>query len=110
MISLRLVQWMTLQLMETGANNKNHSLFDHAAFKKYDTVNLELSVQLSQNELSFCIKNDFEVIAIQNITAPNYEIFEIIKNNSWLNKNDSPVACGYLLKLESNHADLCILP
>ena len=48
---------MTLQLMETGANNKNHSLFDHAAFKKYDTVNLELSVQLSQNELSFCIKS-----------------------------------------------------
>ncbi len=92
---------MTLQLMETGANNNNHSLFDHAAFKKYDTVNLELSVQLSQNELSFCIKNDFEVIAIQNITAPNYEIFEIIKNNSWLNKKYQSVNISLINKLHT---------
>lgn len=72
--------------METGASNKNYSLFDLAALKKHKTQDYDLSIQLGLNGFSFCIKHKIEVLAIQSYNEPLNELIDTIKNHNWLNQ------------------------
>ena len=72
--------------METGVNNPSYIFFDQHLLQSSNTEELHLSIELGLNEISYAIRNDKQVLAIEYIDE-NLSVFEDkIKNHDWLSK------------------------
>ena len=72
--------------MVTGVSNPAYIFLDQHLLQSSKTEELNLSVELGLNEISYIIKDDKQVLAIEHI-CENLSIFEgKIKNHDWLSK------------------------
>tara|TARA_B110000003_G_scaffold230767_1_gene232909 strand:+ start:16683 stop:17525 length:843 start_codon:yes stop_codon:yes gene_type:complete len=72
--------------MVTGVSNPSYIFLDRHHLQSSKTEELHLSIELGLNEVSYTIKNDDRVLAIEHINE-NLSIFEEkIKNHEWLSK------------------------
>lgn len=73
--------------METGVSNPAFSSFDLKALELHSLPEeCHLSVQIGLNGLSFCIRNEKEILGIESYEHPLSQIEDTIKNNEWLSK------------------------
>jgi hypothetical protein len=72
--------------MVTGVSNPSYIFFDQHLLQSSTTEELHLSIELGLNEISYAIRNDQQVLAIEYMNE-NLSIFEDkIKNHDWLSK------------------------
>ena len=73
--------------METGANKPNRSIIDSKYLESHSTKECHLSIKIGLNGISFCIRNNLEILALESYKNSLSQLESKIEKNRWLNQD-----------------------
>ncbi len=83
-----MAQCQTRLSTEIGVNNPAFSSFDLKALELHSlSQECHISIQIGLNGLSYCVRNDKEILGIESYEQSLSQVENVIKENDWLNKD-----------------------
>lgn len=82
-----MAQCQTRLSTEIGVSNPAFSSFDLKVLELHSlSQECHISIQIGLNGLSYCVRNDKEILGIESYEQPLSQVENVIKENDWLSK------------------------